>query len=105
NEMWGKPSNLGEVWLAEAPRPEGPWLHAVKIITHARHSFYNPAHHPFFDQEGGRVIFLEGTYSEMFSDHAVPTPRYNYNQIMYRVDLADPRLAFPAPDAAVAPPG
>ncbi|MDK2971800.1 MAG: hypothetical protein PWP23_1555 [Candidatus Sumerlaeota bacterium] len=92
NEMWGKPSNLGEIWYAESERPEGPWRRAVKIATHASHSFYNPAHHPFFDQDGGRVIYFEGTYADTFASNAHPTPRYNYNQIMYRLDLADPRL-------------
>jgi hypothetical protein len=48
--------------------------------------------HPFFDQEGGRVIYLEGTYTSSFSDAKQDTPRYNYNQIMYRVRLDDPRL-------------
>ena len=26
-----------------------------------------------------------------------PTPRYDYNQVMYQLDLADPRLALPVP--------
>jgi len=63
---------LGEVWYAEADRPEGPWADARKVITHANkkgdaHDFYNPAHHPFFDREGGRFIYLEGTYVNTFS--------------------------------------
>ena len=38
---------LGEVWYSEADRPEGPWTHARKIITHANkpgdvHDFYYP---------------------------------------------------------------
>jgi hypothetical protein len=48
--------------------------------------------HPFFDQEGGRIIYFEGTYASTFSGNTNPTPRYDYNQIMYRLDLADPRL-------------
>ena len=42
-------------------------------------------------------IYFEGTHTIMFSGVTVPTPRYEYNQIMYRLDLADPRLALPAP--------
>jgi hypothetical protein len=88
---------LGEVWYSEAERPEGPWVQARKIITHANkkddaHDFYNPTQHPFFDQEGGRVIYLEGSYVNTFSGNAHPTPYYEYNQIMYRLDLSDPRL-------------
>ncbi|MDZ4288041.1 MAG: hypothetical protein U0984_08785 [Prosthecobacter sp.] len=87
-----KISLLGEVWYAEAASPIGPWTKAVKIATHPRYSFYNPRHHPFFDQQGGRLIYFEGTYTETFSGNPVPTPRYDYNQIMYRLDLDDPRL-------------
>lgn len=89
----GSISQIGEIWYAEAPTPEGPWRKAVKIATHPRYSFYNPRHHAFFDQEDGRIIYFEGTYTESFSGNPVPTPRYDYNQIMYRLDLADPRLS------------
>jgi hypothetical protein len=88
----GKPSFLGEVWYAEAAAPTGPWRRAVKIVTHDRYSFYNPAQHPFFDEEGGRRIYFEGTYSFTFSGRESRTPRYDYNQILYRLDLDDPRL-------------
>ena len=91
-QVFGAPSNLGEVWYCEAEHPEGPWERAVKVVTHDRYSFYNPVHHPFFDQAGGRVIYFEGTYSVTFSREGDPTPRYDYNQLMYRLDLADPRL-------------
>ncbi|HVV73109.1 MAG TPA: hypothetical protein VHI52_16670 [Verrucomicrobiae bacterium] len=88
---------LGEIWYSEATAPEGPWVHARKIITHAgrkddAHDFYNPTQHPFFDREGGRVIYLEGSYVNTFSGNPAPTPYYEYNQIMYRLDLSDPRL-------------
>lgn len=92
----GGASQLGEVWYAEAEQPEGPWLNPRKIVTHDRYSFYNPAHHPEFDQQGGRVIYFEGTYTHSFSGNPEQTPRYDYNQMMYRLDLADPRLALPA---------
>ena len=85
-------SMLGEVWYAEAKQPVGPWRNARKIVTHEKYSFYNPKQHPMFDQDGGRVIFFEGTYTNMFSGNADQTPRYNYNQIMYQLDLSDPRL-------------
>lgn len=88
----GGTSPLGEVWLAQADSPEGPWRNATKIITHDRYSFYNPAHLPFFDEQEGRVIYIMGTYAETFSGNPVATPRYDYNQIVYRLDLADPRL-------------
>jgi hypothetical protein len=91
SEIYGT-SMLGEIWYSEADEPTGPWKKARKIVTHNKYSFYNPAQHPFFDQEGGRVIYFEGTYTAEFSGNESPTARYNYNQIMYRLDLADPRL-------------
>ena len=88
----GGASCLGEVWYAEAERLEGPWRRAVKIVTHDRYTFYNVKHHPLFDRKGGREIYFEGTYTAQFSGGADPTPRYDYNQIMYRLDLGDERL-------------
>ncbi len=90
-EQYGT-SFLGEVWYAEAPDLIGPWGPAVKIVTHEKYSFYNPVHHAFFDREDGRFIHFEGTYTRTFSGNDVATPRYDYNQIMYRLDLNDPRL-------------
>ncbi len=91
----GGTSYLGETWVAEAETPLGPWVYARKVVTHDKYSFYNPRHHPMFDEQGGRRIFFEGTYSMSFSGNDVPTPRYDYNQIMYALDLADPRLVLP----------
>ena len=86
------PSLLGEVWYAEADAVTGPWRKAVKIVSHPRYTFYNPRHHVFFDEDGGRTIYFEGTYTREFSGNPVPTPRYDDNQVLYRLDLADPRL-------------
>lgn len=91
----GGTSHLGEIWYAEAASLAGPWSKARKIVTHNRYSFYNPRHHPRFDAEGGRVVYFEGTYTTSFSGNDEKTPRYDYNQVMYRLDLADPRLALP----------
>ncbi|MEQ8789986.1 MAG: hypothetical protein RIC55_27065 [Pirellulaceae bacterium] len=93
-EVFGT-SLLGEVWYAEADAPEGPWCFARKIVSHEKYSFYNPKQHPMFDAEGGRVLYFEGTYTHTFSGNEHPTPRYDYNQILYKLDLADPRLALP----------
>ena len=94
-QIGGKTSFLGEVWYCEADSPLGPWVWAKRIVTHDRYSFYNPIHHPFFDQENGRVIYFEGTYATTFSGNDQPTARYDYNQVMYRLDLSDPRLVLP----------
>lgn len=95
-QSWGS-SMLGEVWYLEADTPVGPWVYARKIVTHDKYSFYNPRHHVEFDQEGGRVVYFEGTYATTFSGACVATPLYDYNQIMYRLDLGDERLVLPVP--------
>jgi len=95
-QQFGGPSYLGEVWYAEADSPVGPWAYARKIVTHNKYSFYNPKQHPYFDKDGGRMIFFEGTYTHTFSGSSEnATPRYDYNQIMYRLNLDDSGLALP----------
>lgn len=94
-EMGGSSSLLGEVWYAEADTPVGPWAYARKVVTHDKYSYYNPKQHPYFARDGGRLIYFEGTYTSSFSGNPVATPRYDYNQVMYRLDLDDPRLALP----------
>ena len=94
-ESGGKSSQLGEIWYSEADSPLGPWAYAVNIVTHNKYSFYNPKQDPMFDQNSGRTIFFEGTYTHSFSGNPDQTPRYDYNQLMYRLDLDDPRAALP----------
>jgi hypothetical protein len=95
-QQFGEPSYLGEVWYAEAETPVGPWAYARKVVTHNKYSFYNPKQHPYFDKDDGRVVFFEGTYTHTFSGSAEnATPRYDYNQIVYRLNLDDSRLTLP----------
>ena len=93
-EVFGT-SMLGETWYAEADRLTGPWIHARKIVTHDNYSFYNPTQHSMLDKDGGRTIYFEGTYTHTFSGNPDQTPRYDYNQIMYKLDLTNPRLHLP----------
>jgi hypothetical protein len=86
-QVGGKSSLLGEVWYAEADHPTGPFRVAVKVVTHEKKSFYNVCHHSFLDRSGGRFIHFEGTYTSDFSGNSDRTPRYDYNQILYRLDL------------------
>jgi hypothetical protein len=85
-QVGGKTSYLGEVWYAEAEHPTGPFPTAVKVVTHDKQSFYNVCHHAFLDQ--GRFVYFEGTYTSDFSGNPDRTPRYEYNQVLYRLDLA-----------------
>ena len=102
-EAFGKPSGFGEIWYAEAESPFGPWGTVVKVLSHQNYSFYNPRIHPEFTPDDSPHLFFEGTYTTLFAgpsntgslspDYPQATPRYDYNQILYRLDLDDERLA------------
>ena len=92
-EELGTPSAFGELWYAESDSPTGPWGKAVKVLSHDNYSFYNPRLHPEFTPDDSPILIFEGTYTHTFSDSKRPTPRYDYNQILYRLDLDDPALA------------
>jgi hypothetical protein len=98
-EKFGKPSALGELWYAEADSPLGPWGPAVKVVSHDNYTFYNPRLHPEFTADDSPVLLFEGTYTMQFADRPEPTPKYDYNQILYRLDLDDAALK-PARGAA-----
>jgi hypothetical protein len=93
HEAGGKPSFLGEVWYAEADSPTGPWGPAVKVLSHDAHSFYNVRIHPELTGEDSSTLLFEGTFTTFLATNAAPTPRYDYNQIMYALDLKDPKLS------------
>lgn len=104
-EKMGK-TTAGEIWFSTANAPEGPWRHARKVTTHemARDDYkqnhndlYNPVQHYELMQGGGRFVYFSGTLVNTFSGNQWPTPYYNYNNIMYRLDLADRRLRLPPP--------
>jgi len=88
----GKPSVFGELWYAEAPEPTGPWGPAVKVLSHDNYTFYNPRLHAEWSTPDSPILLFEGTYTKEFADHPPATPRYDYNQILYRLDLDDPAL-------------
>ena len=91
-EYFGEPNAFGEIWYAEADAPTGPWGPAVKVLSHDRYTFYNPRIHSSFTPENSPVLLFEGTFTKLFSDQHRPTPRYDYNQVLYRLDLDDPAL-------------
>lgn len=91
-QSFGKPSAFGELWYAEADAPTGPWGPAVKVLSHDNYTFYNPCLHVELTPTNSPVLLFEGTYTMQFADRSSPTPRYDYNQILYRLDLDDPRL-------------
>ena len=97
NSLGGGTSALGDIWYAEADTALGPWVYARRVVSHQQYTMYNPRQHPYFAQQNGRVMFFEGTYTRSFSSAPTVTPRYDYNQIMFRLDLDDPRMVLPVP--------
>lgn len=91
-QLDGKPSPLGEIWYAEAAKPTGPWSPAIKILSHDTYTFYNPRIHSDLSPEGSPILIFEGTYTTFFSTAPAKTPSYDYNQILYRLDLDDPAI-------------
>lgn len=91
-QRFGKPSAFGTLWYAESISPLGPWGPAVEVLSHDNYTFYNPRIHPEATAASERILLFEGTYTAEFAAHAVPTARYDYNQLLYRLDLDDPRL-------------
>lgn len=89
-QSFGKPSAFGELWYAESDSPTGPWGTAVKILSHNNYTFYNPRIHAEWSTKDSLVF--EGTYTKMFANRPEATPRYDYNQMLYKLDLSDERL-------------
>jgi hypothetical protein len=91
-QSFGEPSAFGELWYAEADSPTGQWGPAVKVLSHDNYTFYNPRLHPEFTPAGSPILLFEGTYTAQFAKDPPKTPRYDYNQVLYRLDLDDPAL-------------
>ena len=85
----GDSSFLGEIWYCEADSPLGPWSASVKVLSHQNYSLYNPRINSEWTKPSYDFILFEGTYTTLFTKNASPTPRYEYNQILYRLDLND----------------
>lgn len=88
--MGGETSHLGEVWYTESQTLTGPYTTAIPIAQHDKQTFYNVVQHSFLDRDDGKQVYFEGTYTNEFSGNPWKTPRYNYNQILYRVQPDSP---------------
>jgi len=88
-EKFGKPSTFGEVWYAESDSPFEGWERAVKILTHDNYTFYNVVIDSYLTPPNADFLLFEGTYTTHFADRPIPTPRWEYNQVLYRLDFKD----------------
>lgn len=96
-QLFGKSSPLGEIWLSTADSPMGEWSPAVPIVSHTNYTFYNPMIHSEWLRDDQPWIYFEGTYTAEFANKPEKTPRYDYNQILYRVriDTLSPKPTGP----------
>jgi hypothetical protein len=92
----GETSWIGELWYAESDTPLGPWTWSRHVVTHDGYTLYNPYLHPWFAGEGDRRLLFEGTLTAWLGSHD-PIPRHDYNQLMFALQLDDPRVAVPVP--------
>ena len=91
--MLFRSSLLGEIWYAEASSPTGPWGPAVKVLSHENYTFYNPRIHAAWLREDSPVLVFEGTFTKEFADRPPAVARFDYNQVLYRLDLDAAALA------------
>lgn len=97
-EYFGKASAFGEIWYAEADNPLGPWAGAIRVASHNRYTFYNPRLHLDLGQTDPGALLFEGTFVNTFSATQSKTPRYDYNQVLYRLELSE--LGLPLANGA-----
>ena len=93
-ELGGTPSHLGELWYAEAATPFGPWINAIRVVSHENYTVYNPRIHAETRDPASPVLLFEATYTKSFANRPHPTARQDYNQVLYRLDLDDPAFRF-----------
>lgn len=86
-QIGGESSFLGEVWYTSSESPLGPWDAPTPVVTHKNYSFYNPIIYEHALNQESPYLYFEGTYTAEFADHAEKTPRFDYNQVLYRLDL------------------
>ena len=99
----------GSMHIAFSWTLDGPWVNGSLIGDHnvSGGSCYNGLHLPSLDAEGGRLVHIACTYTAMWSNTAISpwvwstclfgltahqdcspvVPRYEYNNLVYRVDL------------------
>ena len=93
-----KESLLGEIYYSEAPSLPGldaaggagasVWTNATKIATHNQsgYSCYNPLQHSFYSTSNR--IYFSCTFVNTFSGVAEKEALYDYNNVMYALDLS-----------------
>jgi len=94
-QKWILITGAMETWYSEADTPIGPWVYARKVAEH-KSFLYNPTQQPIFDQKNGEDIFFEGTFTKFLSPEE-RVPRYDYNQLTYKLSLSNEDVFLPEP--------
>ncbi len=100
--MINQGNRSGDIIYSEADTLTGPWAFATKVCSFDDYNFYNPLLHPWYNRDGGREIFFEGTFTNYFSPSTAKVPEANYNQVMFNLALDDLGLVLPVPIYRVA---
>ena len=61
------------------------WL--VATPSWSQYSCYNPVMLPQLDLKGGRFTHFSCTFTDSFSNAPVKVPEYDYNNLVFRIDL------------------
>ena len=79
---------------SQAKSPVG--LDKCQSGYHDNYSLLNLFQYPFFNEDGGKAIYFDGTFTlrSVKKIEVHPTPKYEDNRIMYRLDLTDYRLGL-----------
>lgn len=80
--------DFGSLVYMEADSPFGPWTGGRVVVRHENYTFYNPVIHLECGADAPYILF-EATYTDAFVNNPNPTPRYNYTQMLYRLDFKD----------------
>lgn len=85
-----KPSFDGEIYYAESAELTSGWSNATLVITHAQSgmSCYNPLQLPMYDDDSKGRIYITCTFVNSFSGVVHKQPRYDYNNVVFALDLA-----------------
>jgi len=98
------------MYVSLSPSLMGPYRDAFPVAWHnsSGSSCYNPLHMPWLDEDNGRVIYFACSFTAMWSDANNPNsqwytcltginarencapivPRYEYNNLVYRLDVS-----------------
>jgi len=87
----------GEIWFAEADTPVGPWVTRAESCRTTITTFTTRPSILSSIRTADAGFISRAPTPRVSQGRRKKTPRYDYNQIMYRLALDDSRLNLPVP--------